>query len=382
MREGVDWPAFLSYARNHQLDGILYSQCRKSSPAKVPGISEALDRLGKAYASSIYYSANLQSNYQKLRMAFLDAGIPFIPIKGIAIAQYYPEPLLRTMGDVDLLMRAEDQPQVREIMSDLGYQNTLWSEEEWNYSKQNSHYELHRSLIHGHIPGDELRDTFFDRFWEYAAPVNGGSEYRLDRDFHFLFLLLHISHHMRREGIGFRQFYDLSVLIRNASDLFDWARIQEMADSLDLLTFVKTCLAFCERWFRIQSPIRTDPLDDAFFEAATETVFANGVFGFQNEEHRLYDIEKAARESALPFPLLKLKASVGLLFPPYWALSRVPKYGFLQGKPYLLPAAWVYRIFVALTQKKNRGRAMLKSTLTASSEAVSSRSNLLSQWGL
>lgn len=51
-----------------------------------------------------------------------DAGIPVCIWKGIAAAAAYPEPELRTMGDVDALVPAEDMQTARSALLRAGYE--------------------------------------------------------------------------------------------------------------------------------------------------------------------------------------------------------------------------------------------------------------------
>ena len=48
-------------------------------------------------------------------------GVCAIPLKGISVARYYPDPLLRPMSDIDLLIARSDFPGCRAALEDFGF---------------------------------------------------------------------------------------------------------------------------------------------------------------------------------------------------------------------------------------------------------------------
>lgn len=93
--------------------------------------------------------------------------IPYVILKGCVSASYYPEPALRTMGDVDFLVKESDLERVGEILEKDGYIRTEDHEHE-------AHIVYHRppkSVLEMHwrlsgIPqgrnGDRVREYFSD----------------------------------------------------------------------------------------------------------------------------------------------------------------------------------------------------------------------------
>jgi hypothetical protein len=74
-----------------------------------------------------YYSAltgNLRVDYEYTEMHSIlaEAGIPYVSLKGVASASYYPEPELRMMGDVDFLVRREDVARTGRLLESSGFE--------------------------------------------------------------------------------------------------------------------------------------------------------------------------------------------------------------------------------------------------------------------
>ena len=74
------------------------------------------------------------------------------------------------------------------------------------------------------------------------------------------------------------------------------------------------------------------------------------------------------------------RQTVHNLFPPYRDLESVPWYSWVSGKPWLLPAAWVYRWFFVLLHKGGRGKKRLQEAFQR--DSIQKRRSYLDSWGL
>ena len=62
-------------------------------------------------------------------------------------------------------------------------------------------------------------------------------------------------------------------------------------------------------------------------------------------------------------------------------MQLIPWYAFVDGRPWLLPAAWVYRWGYCLAHKRKHGTALLAEPFTKR-ETVERRERLIRDWGL
>ncbi|MGD9964160.1 MAG: nucleotidyltransferase family protein, partial [Candidatus Izemoplasmatales bacterium] len=58
---------------------------------------------------------------EQLRMLFNQEKIPFIFLKGSFIKNLYPHKFMRSMGDIDVLVRREDMKRIHEVLENKGY---------------------------------------------------------------------------------------------------------------------------------------------------------------------------------------------------------------------------------------------------------------------
>lgn len=367
VRPSLDWKKISFYAQSHQLSGILYYQC-KDLFRRDDMIGEA-----KAYASTLFYYSNRQVEFKKIADKLIEEKIPFFTVKGYSVAQYYPVPTLRTMGDCDIVVHSEDKLRAHEVMLSLGFENEFQQKKEWTYYKNKMEFEIHDRLLYDDVVNSKDSKDFMDMDWEYTTQAGGDFSYELDWNFHLVFLLLHLKKHILNSGAGFRLFMDLVVVVHNQE--LNWIWITEMLQKLELMKFTEVCFSLCERWFDIEMPISTT-LEETFFEQSTEKIFRNGVFGFEDKSNSTNLVYNKVDK------LGKYNTIIGFLFPKYQDIRHVPYYSFVDNRPWLLPLAWIYRYFRALRYGKWKyGKKFILAAVT-SDEKAAERNYILRKWGL
>lgn len=142
-----------------------------------------------------------------------EEGVHPVILKGCAAAIYYPQPELRTMGDIDLLVLPEEFDQSLQVMTQHGY--VIPKEENLkryhvNLFKDGVHFELH------HKPAGVEENERGEYFMQWILQGLSNVEQRevsqsvvpmLPTLQNGLVLLLHIEKHLK-EGLGLRQIID------------------------------------------------------------------------------------------------------------------------------------------------------------------------------
>lgn len=374
-QENIDWSVMMTYAQNHQVNGIVYIQCKDFLPDKVG------QKLQRKYFSELYYYYNREALYKKVQQAFCEAQIPFFTVKGLAVAQFYPVPALRTMGDCDIVVHPEDKEKAHAVMMALGFECQSNGENEWVYFKNKMEFEIHDHLLYDELFNTESSRRYTDlAAWEKASSVSNESFFVLEWSFHFIFLLLHLRKHLVFYGVGFRQFMDLAVLSLHCD--LNWNWLQKTLEEFGLRRFFQICLALLNRWFEIALPYKTPMLDDAFYEETTEKIIANGVFGFDEEANQLNGTINAIICRSGPRWLARATLLIGSIFPSYRNMRTVSYYAFVDKRPWLLPAAWIYRFYRFIRYHLTpNGKHLIENAMTPN-EKLDSRKEILTKWGL
>lgn len=362
----LNWETIVAIAKIHQVEGILYYQCKKYLPEHIKG------RLAQLYAADLFYYSNRVKQYKEIAKRLNEEKIPFYTVKGMMVSQYYPVPALRTMGDCDIVVHSVDKSKTHDVMLSLGFENEYHQITEWTYYKNGMEFEIHDHLLYDEASNSKDSIDYTELAWEYAEP-NDNSCYELDWNFHLVFLLLHLKKHILNSGVGFRQFMDLVVVMQNQE--LNWNWIVDALDRLEIRQFTEVCFTLCKYWFGIKMPLSKD-LDMSFLEESTEKIFGNGVFGFEDERNSNSDVYNKVEKQG------KIKTILRYLFPAYRCIRYVPYYSFVDNRPWLLPVAWIYRFIRSLYYGKGEQSGKLITTALCSDEKVEERKTTFQKWGL
>lgn len=366
---GIDWNIIIKFAEIHQVKGIVYYQCKSFLDEKVRVSLE------KSFAATVFYYKNRERMIAGIKQAFADKSIPCIEVKGMEVAKYYPISVMRTMGDSDIVIHEEDKERAEQVLSDLGIVNKFeYNGKERGYIGNRTVVELHHNLIYDEIVTLPEQRKFFNDCWSYVR------EGELDHSFHFLFLIAHLRKHFLNEGIGIRQFMDIAAVARNDSTL-KWSWIEEKLKDLRLHRFAQTCFAMTEYWFDIKIPMYYPKAEEKFAEQATGRILGNGVFGFHNIDNRRNSVINQMQEYEGPRWMLRVKLILERLFPSYESLRVGTSYKFLDGRPWLLPVAWIRRIYYMALGKTTDGKDIIDRIMTPD-DMIEMRKSELRQWGL
>lgn len=366
----TDWEALLDIAKAQCLAGVCYVQLRS-----LPGIpSETLRLFHGRFLNDVFFAANRRAELERVSRELNAQGVPILLFKGCVVKETWPVPELRTMGDIDVLIRAEDREKSDRAMESLGYKSFKDHHAVWTYFKDQIEFELHDHMFYEHLSSQVDYQGYFDRAWDFTSPD-------LDASFHLLYLLAHLAKHLTNRGMGFRSFLDLVFWCRAKEAELRWDWIYGELETLGLLRFAETAFAFCRDWFQVSTPLSGGELTPAFFCLTTDKVFEDGIFGLENKQNEIAGSAKEIAHSKTPYWLGALHLSLKRLFPSYRDMQLVPWYNFVDGRPWLLPAAWVYRWFYCLANKSAHSRALLAQPISQRTQ-IDRRIKQISEWGL
>src|SRR5665648_101548 len=115
------WPELVSLALDHGLGGMLLWSLRCAGWAQLG--QDPFQPLVQAARHAGLHSLLLERSRRQAAKAFDLAGIPAIWLKGIGLAHTcYPQPQLRSMSDLDVLVPLQQMQPAREILLSIGFQ--------------------------------------------------------------------------------------------------------------------------------------------------------------------------------------------------------------------------------------------------------------------
>ena len=178
-----------------------------------------------------------------------DAGLPMMILKGYGLSLFYPKPLLRTCGDVDVWMRGE-----YERVDDFFYSKTGIRPErsshhsifEFKGFKYENHItildiESHSSNLRCEKELQELSKT------DFTKVELGGRELLLPgAEFNCRYLLKHSAEHFAVEKMSLRQLLDWGFFVENSH--FDWDGLRSFVRREGMTRFLDCLNGICVRY--------------------------------------------------------------------------------------------------------------------------------------
>ncbi len=314
--------------------------------------------------------ARYMSEQDRLCRLFAGKEIPMVILKGTAAAVYYPDPSLRAMGDIDLLVPPEQFEAAGTIVQQAGY---LRLEED----RQGRHTEFT-------APGDyevslELHRRFSYNGLDVEAYITAGMAHpetgsidgcsfpMLPRLANGIVLLTHIRQHLR-SGLGLRHMIDWMMYVRQELDNDFWeSEFRPAVREKNLETLALTATRLCQLYLGLSGQINwCSRADDSLCSRLMENILNSGDFGRKDgTQNMVGDVAiKIRKEGLFPF------------------LQRVGERDWkaFHHCPWLRPAAWLYEALLLSVKvlKLKRGRPSFRSQRSHDREKY----DLLEQLGL
>ncbi|MEW6601382.1 MAG: nucleotidyltransferase family protein, partial [Nitrospirota bacterium] len=119
--DGIKWDDFLEASVSQGLAPLTHAYLKKhQEKTSVP--SYVRDELAELYHGNVARNMYLRSELERILHAFNEQGIDVILLKGAALAwTAYGDIGLRTMGDIDILVRPKNLSMAKNIMHELSY---------------------------------------------------------------------------------------------------------------------------------------------------------------------------------------------------------------------------------------------------------------------
>lgn len=357
----LDWKLFLKLCRAHAVAPLVYDGLRKADVLQ--SVPEDIKKvLLSDYYTAIFRDSQFDHTKAQLSQKLIHAQIPHIFLKGACLKYDYPEPALRTMCDLDVLVRTEDFPGLEKVALEMG-----GTPKHSDGNHRNYHFpggvavEFHPNLLHQDIPvGTEINPG-----WQYAKKDMPTSAGELTPEGFYLNTICHLANHFVSGGVGVRFVLDVWVNRHRSKNKPDRAFVEEELRKFELLAFAQNIEALADAWF---GSGEMTPL----LEGLGNYILTSGLHG--REERAMLNAVSLSpggtRRSALLKKAFHSRQEMEDRFP--WC----------KGKPWLLPVAWCVRATKAVI---NHGDLIVKwgkGTGKFSQKEVSEQLALLKRFGI
>lgn len=286
----------------------------------------------------------------------LEAGLQPLVVKGIMCRSQYPNPDYRLSNDEDFLIRWEEFDRADQAMRSWGMaqqdeQKDGQTEFEVTYFNPDGCLvvELHKDFFaeDSDAYGD-FNQLFRDvHETKIVEEIDGCKFYTLNHTDHLVYLIAHAFKHFLHSGFGIRQVCDVAIFAEMHEADINWEIVAEKCEKIRALYFAaalfeigRTQMGRGPRGLQ-QNPkwqqLVIDPAD------LLKDLLAGGVYGGNNltrKRSSTITLGAVAAEKQGKEAQVSLRKT---LFPP--ARDIAGRYPYLNKFPFLLPFAWLDRIF-------------------------------------
>ena len=296
-----EWRDLYAFAVNHSLVGLFFGGIEKLPHEQAPDRELLLRWLGQAMIQRRQKSF-FDSVMAEVAQVLTRENVRFVVFKGLAVASRYPEPSLRTMGDIDFYVPSSDFDRAVEVVE----KNICRIDEkdcidkhfafEWKGVRFEMHYQMETFGFGGHqryygaLVDAAVESGRVDHF------LAGGVEIpMLPVELDLIQVFKHWMTHLIGEGIGLRQTTDIAVLIDSYRKTVDIASLKGHLTRIGYLRAFDAVVMMVEKYYAIAWPEYWNERNSKcsltrenaghFADLLMKDILRNGNFGRSDYKH-------------------------------------------------------------------------------------------------
>ena len=299
-----------------------------------PPEGELFNQWQEVYAKAASKCLKQMMETDLLSEAFTSKSYDIMFLKGSKIREYYPSPDMRTMTDIDLLVKAEDREPVRELMRSLGYEDDLLNDGQVDAFKKLPviYVEVHYDFS----AENHIYHEMFSIDWDKLVKTDKDHIYEMTFEDLYFFNVGHYAKNMHNRGMGIRAILDCFVLWNAANDE-QKENILKKFESTELKEFNNNLLKIADIWFN-------DTDDDGSLDNVQSYLLKTKTYGSYKNEIVLGAARNINSDSKLKYVFSKVFPSAEYLY----------KRFNVKQQPLLLPILWLLRIILLIFSKKEK----------------------------
>lgn len=285
--EEIDWDSLLLFMRKQSLVGVLMYGVSKLKDVKIPR---------KILMRMFLHSEKIQKKNEilfrksaEIAARCLHDGFPCCILKGQGNAIMYPQPFMRTSGDIDIWVKGERDRIVEYVRNQ--YPKATVRFDEIAYVEDEVIVEFHPFPC---IMNNPLYNRRLQRFFSCQMETQCNHYVELSdglgriptptAEFNVFFQLTHIMRHFFDEGIGLRQLMDYFYVLRlfkrdrieNGQDLLS---VQDTLHHLGLYNFAGAVMFVMKEIFGLEDEYLIVPVDKKRGMTLLKEIVKGGNFG-------------------------------------------------------------------------------------------------------
>lgn len=289
--------AVMRLAREHTVTGLVANAAMRNriviAGRGAEGRGETVMRLMQQTMAHRQGMQRFEDAVGRFARLMKENGIAYVVFKGLAVARHYPEPFVRTMGDVDFYVPQRDFLRAVDVI-ERGLHVEMDKEDvdkHYSFDWQGIRFEMHYQI---ETFGNRRHQRRFNRMIDEAMTEHTDSFTVCDSDGNetevcvlpptedLIVVFKHWFNHLLVEGVGLRQTLDLVVLLNAYRDKINAGRLMTALDGIGYMKAFRAMLAMMKQNFGMDwtdSFFVSDRRDERYAGKLMATVMESGNFG-------------------------------------------------------------------------------------------------------
>ncbi len=220
---------------------------------------------------AVFYQLRREALANTVSRQMSERGVRHITLKGVCLAAFYPDTLVRTSADIDWYVDKADLTAATDLLIENGFSCDYLREDGGGFSKAPCHnIELHTTM-------DGFTDKERQRLADMTnhAVCDDGKRYVLTDDDLAVYTLFHLYKHFVKAGVGVKMLLDVYVFDRHG--LWERESVQSVLKDLGIDRFCDAMRSLCRVMFDGETPSEEQKELLAF-------VLESGAYGTQGME--------------------------------------------------------------------------------------------------
>lgn len=330
-----DYKKLFDLAVKQQVHTLVYVALNKLDKDALPE-KEILDKWKSVFLSTCLHYAYFFNQVKRLLTILEEKKVDITLLKGSVYRELYPSPELRTMGDVDILIKKADVKAFESAIAEFGYTRP---------EEQGHLEELGYEYVSANMPGieaffslrEDFRDKYDEKYEKDTSPYQNYSHIvKLNETSATVHHIAHFAKHFYQSGAGIRFLADLYLLLTKQENLDIDMLIREMK-ALGLYKFFTVSVCTLVKYFDYSPDFDHEDMSDEV-EPFLDYLIRDTVYGDKGNSSL---VKRTVKKG-------KFRMVMKAIFPDSEFLCT--KYPYFKSHKILLPIAWMRHIFSILAR--------------------------------
>ncbi|MBR4920885.1 MAG: nucleotidyltransferase family protein [Prevotella sp.] len=292
----IDWMDLMDWAECQAIVGVFYQGiergCKEQNnqeKLKIP-FDDLAEWIGYAYDIK-EQNKLVNKRCVEITSAFQKDGLETCILKGQGNAALYPNPLLRTSGDIDLFVTNKPVKEITRYVRGKNPEGKACYHHVHYGDYKDVEVEVHyRPSFANNLIMNRRLQRWFKGHGERCMidlPEGAGSIPVPTREFNVVFQLSHIYRHVIQKGIGLRQMIDYYYLLRSANDKWrmEDGELKNTLKHLKLYNFARAVMWVLKEVLGMEEKYLIAPVDERKGRLLLEEIMEGGNFGKRHKSN-------------------------------------------------------------------------------------------------